>query len=110
MPGCAERERMEVPEVCMTSPKKILLTAAFSLLLSISAIAQTSAGESNKNDSLALIKREANPTATQATLSASGATQSQTEPLLLLLFGLAVFVGATTVKHKRANADRETRA
>lgn len=97
--------------------KEFAMTASLSLLIGLSAAAQTSQppqqydnGQSGKNGSLALLNREANTPATQPSLAASAVAQSQIEPLLLLLFGLAVFVGATTVKHRKSSAHRETQS
>lgn len=41
--------------------------------------------------------------ATTPLVTPSTTSNSQGEPLLLLLFGLAVFVGATTVKRKKSS-------
>ncbi|MDX2031947.1 MAG: hypothetical protein SF339_14825 [Blastocatellia bacterium] len=96
--------------------KKFAMTASLSLLIGLSAAAQTTQptpyenAESNKTGSLALNNRGAGTPATQTAIEASAASQSQTEPLLLLLFGLAVFVGATTVKHKKSGGHRETQS
>ena len=63
--------------------------------------------QSNKTGNLALVNRGPNALpvrpATQTT-SLAGA-RLETEPLLLLLFGLVVFIGATTMKHRRSAAE-----
>lgn len=97
--------------------KKFTVTASLSLLIGLSAAAQSAQptqydnGQSGKNGgSLAILNREAKTPATQPSLAASANAQSQIEPLLLLLFGLAVFVGATTVKHRKSSSHRETQS
>ena len=98
--------------------KKLALLAFTCLLLGTGVSAQTAPTpqpevlQSNKNGNLALVNRGQNslPARPSAPTLAVAGTRVETEPLLLLLFGLVVFIGATTLKYKRPVTETEPQA
>jgi len=85
--------------------KALLLSILLTIFASPALIALAQGSEPARPDqtSTALARLKSSPATTQGPFSTSTQSSATEEPLLLLLFGLAVFVGATTVKKRRSS-------